>query len=700
VPYLSWSDGGSLRRHEVADKVQLGRDPVQCPVASPGDPSVSRTHAMVTQVGGRWWIRDLDSHNGTFLNGLPLSVPMGSALEDGDEIGLGDWSLTFSERFPGLDGLNFIEGVGDLFSEIKPEPGQAMVLLRGLELLHRSAESLLQEGSSYIMFRSILSEALKLMGADRGFVVMINPDGSWQSLHRVGDVEEHMGLSHSVVDYVLHNHTAVLSNAPLIDPRFGGESLVELSCGAIMCAPLEVGREIQGVLYLDRPREGRPFARFDLALLQAFVRQGGIALRHTQLVQKAMRQAEIQGEYLRLRALHERTVKRMGELLGAMRSSLRWIQTYAEIGYGDLAAVLRHQADHLQHLVDTGLQETLLEMPKETAVASGLRVLQEVLEPAWRDLLKIRNIPLTMETVPAGTVWVAGDLATQALMGLVEPLLMRVPEGASVAGTWQDQTTDWTLRLTFSTGMAIPTPDPWTLRTLQEAGIHWHWNDQFLTLGFPKAVDHAPEAPAQPLLGLVTEEMELVGLFESVALAENLALQILEAEPPRMVAHPFKFLVIDAKGTPDAVACVDVYRRHPHFTTVPILVVRARDEQFPQLLASGTTDCLPEGFRWETLHHRLQVLKGHDELQRKALAAERLDSLRQMAGTLKHEINNPLAVISMQIELLARKYPEEVKLQKVMEMVERIRVLVQVLQRMREASTEDYPGGESILKLL
>ena len=71
-----------------------------------------------------------------------------------------------------------------------------------------------------------------------------------------------------------------------------------------------------------------------------------------------------------------------------------------------------------------------------------------------------------------------------------------------------------------------------------------------------------------------------------------------------------------------------------------------------------------------------------------------------MAGTLKHEINNPLAVISMQIELLARKYPEEPKLLKVMEMVERIRVLVQVLQKMREASTEDYPGGgASILKL-
>jgi hypothetical protein len=247
--------------------------------------------------------------------------------------------------------------------------------------------------------------------------------------------------------------------------------------------------------------------------------------------------------------------------------------------------------------------------------------------------------------------------------------------------------------------MTIPTPDPWTIRALQESGIRWHWNDQSLALDFPKNLDHAPDSLMLPLLGLVTEEMELVGLFESVAQSEDLALHLLEMEPPRAPTHPFRYLVIDAKGTKDPVACVDAYRRHASFTTVPILVVRARDDQFPQLLAAGTTDCLPEGFRWETLHHRLQVLKGHDELQRKARAAERLDSLRQMAGTLKHEINNPLAVISMQIELLARKYPDEVKLQKIMEMVERIRVLVQVLQKMREASTEDYPGGASILKL-
>jgi hypothetical protein len=53
----------------------------------------------------------------------------------------------------------------------------------------------------------------------------------------------------------------------------------------------------------------------------------------------------------------------------------------------------------------------------------------------------------------------------------------------------------------------------------------------------------------------------------------------------------------------------------------------------------------------------------------------------------------------MQVELLQRKYPDEIKLGKIDEMGGRIRDLMQVLQKMREAPEEDYPGGGNIMKL-
>lgn len=703
MPYLSWLESGHLCRYFLEGGCQLGRDPLTCTVSQPGNSSVSREHAAIGASGigtsgERWWIRDLDSRNGILLNSLPLPAT-GGTLEDQDEIQLGDWNLAFTESFPGLDGIDFIERVGDLFSEIRPEPAQALVLIRGLELMHQSTEVLLRMGTSSAMIQGLLSEALKLLNADRGVVVMIRSDGSWQSVQSIGDTEEKIGMSRSVMSYVARHRTAVLSNAPMSDPRFEGASLVALHRGALLCAPMEIDGVVQGMLYLDRADEGRPFTRFDLAIFQAFVRQGALAHRHTQLAQRAIGQAELQGELLRLKTLNERLTNRTGEIFGVMASCLRWLQSYAESTHGETTDALRHEVNRLQCLVEEGIQEALLEVPHEIPFSSSLEALQRVLEPAWSSLLKVRKANLQLEPVPTGTVWMAGSLAGQAVMGLVEPLFLEVSEGTTVPGQWLEDSGNWVLKLAFPQGVHAPSPDPWTLHSLQKTGIIWRWSEQSLGITFPRGIDTIPDQPAMPLLGLVTEEYELLGLFQSVAEAGQIAIFPLEEDPPLPPLPQFRFLVIDAKGTKDPVACIQAYRRHPSFYTAPILVVRTPEEISASLLAAGANDLLPEEFRWETLHHRLQVLKGHDELQRKAMEAERFEAFRKMAGSLKHEINNPLAIISMQIELLQRKYPEETKLAKVEEMVDRIRGLMEVLQKMREAAIEDYPDGSRIMKL-
>jgi len=699
VPYVSWFEGEFLSRHRLDGDCWLGRDPLAAALARPGDPSVSRVHAMLFLSEGRWWLRDGGSRNGTLLNGQPVVSTFGCPLADGDEIRLGDWLLTYTQGFPGLDGLNFIEGVGDLFAEVRPEPSQSLALVRGMELLHQATEALLREASASSLVRSLLDESLKLLEADRGFVVIPTPEGGWKSVHRVGDVQDRLGLSQSVLDYVGRHKMAVLSNAPTQDPRFGGSSLVELERGALMCAPMAFDGNVLGILYLDRSRASQGFSRFDLALFQAFVRLGAITLRHTQLTQKAIGHAEVQGELLRLKVLHERLVGRTGEIFGSMSSSLRWLQGYAEAGGGREEVALAHQVERLQALVEMGTRENLPEAPGELSCSMALGTLHGELEKAWGALLGVRGAELHLDAAPGGQVWMAGGLVTQGLLGLVEPLLMQVAAGESVRGRWTEASGDWTLALEFPGALPPPSPDPWTLHALRDGGVEWHWNNQVLTVSLAKSLDQARGGAELPLLGLVTEDVELMGLFESVAEAGGLSIYPLDLELPRAPLPVFAYLVLDAKGLADPAASIQAFRRHPSFLTVPILVVRAPEGLFSTLLAVGATDWLPEGFRWEMLHHRLQVLKGHEELQRKALAAERLESFRQMAGTLKHEINNPLAVISMQVELLARKYPDEPKFAKIGDMVERIRGLMQVLQKMRESKTEDYPGGTSILKL-
>jgi len=51
------------------------------------DPSVSRTHLLVEQLGGTWFVEDLGSRNGTYLNGQRITGRR--VVRPGDEIRLG-----------------------------------------------------------------------------------------------------------------------------------------------------------------------------------------------------------------------------------------------------------------------------------------------------------------------------------------------------------------------------------------------------------------------------------------------------------------------------------------------------------------------------------------------------------------------------------------------------------------------------------
>src|SRR6202035_1540647 len=56
------------------------------------DPSVSRKHCLLSVQDGRFRVRDLDSRNGTLVNGAQVEEQW---LQHGDEIAAGDSSFLF-----------------------------------------------------------------------------------------------------------------------------------------------------------------------------------------------------------------------------------------------------------------------------------------------------------------------------------------------------------------------------------------------------------------------------------------------------------------------------------------------------------------------------------------------------------------------------------------------------------------------------
>ena len=87
----------SLRRDDappydlVGDRVTLGRDPVN-DIVLPGDATISRSHAELDRRERQWVVLDLESRNGTMVNGRRINR---HPLRDGDRIEVGSTLLTF-----------------------------------------------------------------------------------------------------------------------------------------------------------------------------------------------------------------------------------------------------------------------------------------------------------------------------------------------------------------------------------------------------------------------------------------------------------------------------------------------------------------------------------------------------------------------------------------------------------------------------
>ncbi|HIB00810.1 MAG TPA: FHA domain-containing protein, partial [Phycisphaerales bacterium] len=76
------------------DEPQLiGRSSEALPLS---DPTISRRHAELTPDGGKWYVSDLSSANGTFLNGRLVDQRV--SLRIGDEIGCGSTLFRISEQ--------------------------------------------------------------------------------------------------------------------------------------------------------------------------------------------------------------------------------------------------------------------------------------------------------------------------------------------------------------------------------------------------------------------------------------------------------------------------------------------------------------------------------------------------------------------------------------------------------------------------
>jgi serine phosphatase RsbU (regulator of sigma subunit) len=288
---------GGVQSHYVLGKplVTLGRRPDRDIVIA--EPHVSRAHAQIELRGSEYFIVDLNSSHGSFINGKPVKE---QALRNGDRIELGAIGgsyLIFKESQ-----LRSNTGSADsreLLSMIMSrqtsgdKPGELQLLnlfIEGARALNSS--SVLSE-----VLTSLVESSLRLTKAERGFVFLCKEDGQLEleaGRSERGEVlTEAKGISHSVLhDVIASGSEFVLSMG---DPEMKiSESIIAHNLRSIVCIPLRRSQfrdggcgdhgGAMGVLYLDSRIEKGKLPDVSHELIRAIAREAAALVENAYLV--------------------------------------------------------------------------------------------------------------------------------------------------------------------------------------------------------------------------------------------------------------------------------------------------------------------------------------------------------------------------------------------------------------------------------
>ena len=216
---------------------------------------------------------------------------------------------------------------------------------------------------------------------------------------------------------------------------------------------------------------------------------------------------------------------------------------------------------------------------------------------------------------------------------------------------------------------------------------------------------------------LVAEDDPAVRLLHATALRQR-GHEVLEADDGDVAwdlfqqEHPPLLIVDWQMPRLDGLALTRRIRKAEPSRETFILIVTARDqeEDLLSVLDAGADDYLSKPFTPDALQARLNIAERRIAVAREHRRVE--DALRQaryLAGigetavALQHEINNPLAALMGNVQLLERNMvPPDEQPTVLAEVVAQGKRIADVLRRLRElteAKSVDYAGGIKMLDL-
>lgn len=239
------------------------------------DNFVSRRHLKINRKGNRYFVKDLKSTNGTFVNGKQLISGLECEVDEGVPIVIGMSVICVGEKVS-QEVLSMLhsarvpeEYTHETYSLTQDRP---LTFRNNMELINRVSKILSQSLHIDNILENVAECILDFFPrVDKSVIILTDKETGTilKVIVKYQDELEDANISYSqdVMDQVLRDGNAVMIPDTNVDDEYHlSDTLRMAKIGSVMCIPLISGTQMGGLVYIDSVDDVSGFRKEDLSL--------------------------------------------------------------------------------------------------------------------------------------------------------------------------------------------------------------------------------------------------------------------------------------------------------------------------------------------------------------------------------------------------------------------------------------------------
>lgn len=267
------------------------------------DPMASRDHAEIVQMGGEYYLLDLGSKHGTYVNGSPVKR---HKLINNDRLQFGSSNDRSFAVFQYGSSSQTASSARELLSQISGlQVEKEASDLEKLAFFLEVARKLNSRDALDDVLVTLVEATLRITGAERGFVFLVGKEGDLSlavGRNSLGDeLKDDSTISHSILkDAMSSASRVIITDTASHSDLAARQSIVAHDLRTVICMPLfrtniatqgqqtessEGPRGINGVLYLDSRLVSRGLSSLSRDILNTVATEAASLIETAQLAQ-------------------------------------------------------------------------------------------------------------------------------------------------------------------------------------------------------------------------------------------------------------------------------------------------------------------------------------------------------------------------------------------------------------------------------